>query len=165
MPEILNVEWLNEETDCSLFVISEECEMKHGNWWSLKRQLSANCRPLTAVWESEQVRLNCPEMLASCLLGIIDTASFRTQQSPPMSAGYKCGGKVFRNSCSWKLLKNFVFYVIYILTRYHKREWVCFMIRFVSVNIGLKTKVLKSFCSLDIVLIRRPAAQRVQIQK
>ena len=62
---------------------------------------------------------------------------------------------IFRISCSCKLLKNFVFYVIYIfLTRYHKREWVCFMIRFVSVNIGLKTKVLKSFCSLDIVLIR-----------
>ena len=64
-------------------------------------------------------------------------------------------------SC-WRILyfMSFIF-----LTRYHKREWVCFMIRFVSVNIGLKTKVLKSFCSLDIVLIRRPAAQRVQIQK
>ena len=63
---------------------------------------STSSMPVTAVQESEQVWRNCPEMLASCLPGIIDTASFRTQQSPAHSLS--SGGNIFVKDIQKKTL-------------------------------------------------------------
>ena len=133
-----------DDACCTLFVFKENVK------WDMdidghRRDIRV---PTLGLWRLSAKVSKCSSIVQRCwhhvswvlLIQRHSGHSHQSQALSPKMSGEKCGGKISR-----KVVEEFwILYHFIFLTRYHKREWVCFMIRFVSVNIGLKTKVLKN---------------------